>query len=249
VHDDIIDRDRLRRHRTALWAAYGVPAAILLGDALFFLAVQVLAQQGSGPLARTGVVWLTGAVQQLIAGEHADTTFEHHDVAILLSDATEMATAKTASLIATACALGALAGGADTDRVEHLRSYGTHLGQAFQLVDDLLGIWGDPAVTGKPSLADLQARKKSLPVTAALAADNDAAHELARLYTTPTPFIPEQLHRAAELIDQAGGREWAAAQARHHTELALNHLRAAAPEPVAAAALTALAQHTVDRTW
>ncbi|WP_204358483.1 polyprenyl synthetase family protein [Streptosporangium sp. 'caverna'] len=244
LHDDVLDRDRLRRHRPAIWAVAGVPEAILLGDALLFLGVRTLAE-APDPLGSTGVKWLVTAAQQLVEGEHADLMLEERDD-FSLAEVTAMAHAKSGVLIAEACALGALAGGADADRIDHLRAYGAHLGQAGQLTDDLLGIWGDPAVTGKPRLADLQARKKSLPVAAALTADNTAARELADLYREPSD--PDQLQRIADLVEAAGGRAWADEEARRHARTALEHLRAAAPTPRAAQALTLLANQVADRT-
>lgn len=247
LHDDVIDNDPLRRHRPTVHALFGTPAAILAGDALFFLATQTLAQ-APAPLSGTGLLWLTAAVQELIDGEYADTTLEQRPDPVSTNEAAAMAVAKTGSLIAVSCALGALAGGADAQRTAHLREFGTHLGQSFQLADDIIGIWGDPAVTGKPRLADLQARKKSLPVTAALSADNEAARELGALYATCRPLGSEELERAARLVEAAGGRDWATDQSRHHLGQALEHLRAADPEPAAEADLTCLARLAADRT-
>jgi geranylgeranyl diphosphate synthase type I len=117
---------------------------------------------------------------------------------------------KTSSLIGVSCALGALAGGATPRRVDLLRQFGHHLGLAFQLVDDLLGIWGDPAVTGKPVGADLARRKKSLPVVAALASGTAAGDELARVYRADAEV---DVARAGELVEAAGGRQWAQTRA------------------------------------
>ncbi|MER5525886.1 polyprenyl synthetase family protein [Streptomyces sp. NPDC002677] len=247
LHDDVIDDDQLRRHRPTIEALFGTPAAILAGDALFFLAVQTMAQ-APPPLCGTGLQWLTAAVQELIDGEYADTTLEQRPDPVSPSEAAVMSAAKTGSLIAVSCALGALAGGADAQRTAHLRDFGTHLGQCFQLADDILGIWGDPAVTGKPRLADLQARKKSLPVTAALSADNEPARELGALYATFRPLGSDELERAAHLVEAAGGRDWAVGQSRDHLGQALEHLRAADPDAAAEADLTCLARLAADRT-
>ncbi|MFE0063142.1 polyprenyl synthetase family protein [Streptomyces sp. NPDC059003] len=239
LHDDIIDGDRLRRGRPALWALSGVPAAILAGDALFFLAVQAVSE-APPPLDGAGPGLLTAAVQDLIDGEYTDTLLEGRS-AVSVEECVAMAAGKTGALIAVSCALGALAGGADAERVGHLRAFGAHVGAAFQLVDDLLGIWGDPARTGKPAGADLAARKKSLPVTAALATDGAAGRELSLLYADPGPLSPAELARAAQLVEAAGGRFWAAQEADRHIQQALAQLTAARPGEVAAAELTALA--------
>lgn len=245
LHDDVIDGDRLRRGRPALWTVFGVPAAILAGDALFFLATQVLLEAG-GALATTGLVRLNEAVQQLIAGEYADVTFQDRP-AVAIAEAQAMAQSKTGALIAAACALGAVAAGADEARVEPMGAFGAHLGAAFQLTDDLLGIWGDPQTTGKPRWSDLSSRKKSLPITHALASGSAAGQALARLYATPGPLSQLQLDRAARLVEEAGGRSWTQSEARRHVEEALHHLQAAEPEPRAAADMASLARRITGR--
>ena len=106
------------------------------------------------------------AVQRLIGGQGSDLTFEKRDD-VTLAECLEMAGDKTAALMACACSIGAVRLGARTLAMA-LAGFGAHVGLAFQLTDDLLGIWGAPEVTGKPVRADLRARKKSLPVVAAL---------------------------------------------------------------------------------
>lgn len=247
LHDDIIDSDRLRRGRPALWTQLGIPAGILAGDALFFLAIQVLADTQPS-LSSAGLAELLPAVQELIDGEYAETLMKTcSEVSVAEGEA--VATAKTGPLTAAACALGALAAGADADRVRHLRAFGMHLGAAFQLTDDLLGILGDPERTGKPVGSDLQARRMSLPVLAALNVDNSAGRELARRYSQcdrPSPD-PEGLDHLVYLVQEAGGCTWAAAQAQRHIASGLDRLHAANPEPTAATELTALAHFITTR--
>ncbi|MFF4369443.1 polyprenyl synthetase family protein [Streptomyces sp. NPDC001594] len=247
LHDDIIDGDRLRRGRPAVWAALGVPAAILAGDALFFLAVQTLAE-APGPLGAAGPGMLTRAVQELIDGEYTDTLLEDREAAsVSVAEVTAMARGKTGELIAASCALGAVAGGADGQRVRCLRAFGEHVGAAFQLIDDVLGLWGDPVRTGKPAGADLAARKKSLPIAAALASGSAAGRELRRLYAGGGPLAPAEAVRAAALVEEAGGRSWAVHAAERHTRQALEELAAARPRRTAAAELRALADLVTSR--
>ncbi len=245
LHDDIIDKDRLRRGRPAVWAAHGIPAAILAGDALFFLGIHVLTT-APGRLGREGVKVLAQAVVELIGGEYTDTLLEQCSTP-RLEECEAMARSKTAALLAASCTLGALAGEAEAPRVEHMHDFGTHLGMAFQLVDDLLGIWGDPHLTGKPARSDLRSRKKSLPVAFALASGTDAAHDLGRLYRSDRPLSDQEVQLAAELVEAAGGRTWAQLQAEHYTAKALENLRKAEPAPVPASELAALARLITSR--
>jgi geranylgeranyl diphosphate synthase type I len=153
---------------------------------------------------------------------------------------------KTGALLGAACRLGALAAGAADAVADHHRWFGVHLGVAFQLADDVLGIWGDPARTGKPAHSDLRARRRSLPVVAALAADSPAARRLARLYAE-APGSDEAVRQVADLVAEAGGRAWAEAEADRRVRLAFDSLRRARPHPAAARDLHELARLVVSR--
>lgn len=242
LHDDVIDTDATRRHRPTAWTVFGASAAILAGDALLSLASEVLADSGHSA-ALPGMRLLNTTVQELIRGQVTDLAFEQRsDVDV--AECQRMAEAKTAALLATSCELGALFAGADSRRTEHLRRFGHDLGLAFQHVDDLLGIWGDPEVTGKSAYSDLHARKKTLPVVFALNSDNPAGQRLAEHYHHP-PTSESDLNETAELVDTAGGRVWSHTQTDQLLTHALNHL-AAAGLTARAHELTALA-HLVTR--
>jgi geranylgeranyl diphosphate synthase type I len=240
LHDDVMDSDRTRRHRPTAWTVYGVPAAILAGDALITLATEALVADGP-PLCTQGVARLDAALLRLVDGQAADTAFEGR-TDVRLDECVTMAGDKTSALFAVACELGALAAGAAPQRVWQLRQFGEHLGLAFQLVDDLLGIWGDPAGTGKPVRSDLRARKKSLPVVAALNAGNGAAGRLAELYHRAAPLDDADLRTCANLIEETGARVWAHEETHRHLDAALACLQAANPESRAAAELAAIAR-------
>ena len=217
LQDDVMDGDTERRHRPTVWSIWGSSNALLVGDALLALAAEVLLESPS-PTAPAATVELMAATRHLVRGQIADLAFEsRHQVG--LDECLDMADGKTAALLAASTAVGALLGDAAPPVVDALRGYGRHLGIAFQLVDDLLGIWGDPAVTGKPVLADLRARKKSLPITHVLSQDSSAGRALADWYAVPPApggDAPDQLQRAADLVEAGGGRAWATAEAERH---------------------------------
>ncbi|MEV6612217.1 family 2 encapsulin nanocompartment cargo protein polyprenyl transferase [Kutzneria sp. NPDC051319] len=240
LHDDVMDRDVSRRHRPTAWTVFGVSPAILAGDALLTLAFDVLAGSGH-PRSQDAMRLVSAAVQDLVEGQCEDVSFEERSD-VDLSECLAMAGEKTGALLACSTAIGALFGGGSAAQVEHMRMFGEHLGLAFQLVDDLLGIWGDPHVTGKPVHSDLVSRKKSLPVVAALTSGEPAAEELAALYGRRDPLSDVELARAAELVDLAGGRSWTQREAVDQLDLALAELALAAPGARAAAELTALAR-------
>jgi len=135
-----------------------------------------------------------------------------------------VAMSKTAALMGCACAVGALCAGADPATVSAADRYGSEIGLAFQFVDDIIGIWGDPAVTGKPAGNDLIRRKCTLPVVAATSAGGDAAAELVSLYSSPGPMTPADAAKAAALVAAAGGRRLAEHYADEHLSAAIEAL-------------------------
>ncbi|MFI0479185.1 family 2 encapsulin nanocompartment cargo protein polyprenyl transferase [Actinomadura sp. 9N215] len=245
LHDDVMDGDLTRRHRPTAWTVFGTGVAVLAGDALLAAAFEALAR-GAAPVVPRAVRTLGRAVVDLVEGQSADLAFEERGD-VTLDECVVMAGRKTGALLGAACALGADHGGGTADQAARLRAFGERLGLAFQLADDLLGIWGDPAVTGKPVHSDLRARKKSLPVVAALTSDTPAGAELAALYRRAEPLTGDDAARAAELIDAAGGRAWTIARADALLAAALRELDAADPTPVAAAELQTLARLIAHR--
>jgi geranylgeranyl diphosphate synthase, type I len=251
VHDDLIDGDSERRHRPTVWSVWGSAAAVLSGDAMLALAQEVLLENGSAE----GALLLTRTVRELVGGQAADVAFAHRDD-VGVDECLAMAHGKTGSLLGASAEIGAVLAGAPDGARTALRTFGVELGLAFQLVDDLLGIWGDPAVTGKPVLADLRERKKSLPVTWAVVEGGQAGRDLAAWLTRPPDGDDElTLRRGAALVEAGGGRAWAGAEARRRltaAEAALatlsDHLPAADPATVRARAeLVALGRHLADR--
>ncbi|MET9231066.1 family 2 encapsulin nanocompartment cargo protein polyprenyl transferase [Lentzea sp. NPDC003310] len=245
LHDDVMDRDTTRRHRATAWTVFGVNAAILAGDALQALALDVLAASGH-PRALEAIRTVNDATVALLEGQADDLDFEtRSDVRV--AEVERMARGKTGALLGASTALGALYGGGSDEQVEAMRGYGTELGLAFQHVDDLLGIWGDPSVTGKVARMDLVNRKKSLPVVHALTAGVPASAELASLYFGEQEMNAETLTRAAHLVELAGGRAWSQTQADELHTRALLHLGEASPTARAAVELGTLAQLVTHR--
>ncbi|WP_267714854.1 family 2 encapsulin nanocompartment cargo protein polyprenyl transferase [Streptomyces sp. CoH17] len=248
LHDDVMDRDATRRHRPTAWTVFGDADAILAGDALQALALRLLAADPH-PASAAAAARLADCVMELCEGQHADTAMEGRPPqGVTLDETLTMAEAKTGALLGCACALGALYAGAPAEDVEALDAFGREAGLAFQLIDDVIGIWGDPRHTGKPAGADLAARKKSLPVVAALTSGTPAAAELAELYAVPYDQDREDLERTALVVERAGGRDWAQAQAADRMARAMQELARAVPDPEAAGGLLALAEFVTRRS-
>jgi geranylgeranyl diphosphate synthase type I len=247
LHDDIMDADTERRHRPTAWTVYGVGSAILAGDALLALA-QDLLLEGPPPESVWASRCLSAAVQRLIAGQGADLAFERRSD-VTVAECLDMAGDKTAALMACACSIGAVYVGGPADIATSLAGFGAYAGLAFQLTDDLLGIWGAPEVTGKPVRSDLRARKKSLPIVAALTSGTDAGRELASLLTRPDQLTEDELLQAAGLVEAAGGKAWAESEADTALAAAVGHLTDADIPPDVRAEFEGIAEFVTARQW
>ncbi|QKW10240.1 polyprenyl synthetase family protein [Streptomyces sp. NA04227] len=228
LHDDLMDGDEQRRHRDTVWKVHGPAQAILVGDALLALAGEILLEIGTVDALRAARR-LTTATRRLIDGQAHDISYEHRE-RVTVEECLQMEGNKTGALLACASSIGAVLGGADDRTADALETYGYHLGLAFQAVDDLLGIWGDPESTGKQTWSDLRKRKKSLPVVAALAASGPASEQLGELLAADAKsnefesFSEEEFAMRAALIEEAGGRQWTSDEARRQYALALDAL-------------------------
>ncbi|MEU2550204.1 family 2 encapsulin nanocompartment cargo protein polyprenyl transferase [Streptomyces sp. NPDC014684] len=252
LHDDVMDRDATRRHRPTAWTVFGDADAILAGDALQALALRLLAADPH-PVSGQAAARLADCVVELCAGQHTDTALERRaPEEVTLDEVLVMAEAKTGALLGCACALGALYAGAGEEEVAALDGFGRQAGLAFQLIDDVIGIWGDPLRTGKPAGADLAVRKKSLPVVAALTSGTPAGAELAALYGKPYTEGEDgdggEIARTALAVERAGGRDWAQAEAADRMARAVQELARAVPAPESAGGLLALAEFVTRRS-
>ncbi len=224
LHDDIMDRDVERRHRPTGWVVFGDGQAILAGNAMLTAAIEVLLRDGRN--TNDVLPALMSTVQALISGQSADLALERRPDAAL-EEVLRMEGGKTAALISCAASIGARAAGAPDGVVDALAEYGQLSGLAFQLVDDVLGIAGDPAVTGKSASSDLRAGKRSVPVVAALADGGAASRELAQLLAAGPLETDDQVARGAALVEAAGGVAWTSHEAERLLDGACTALRGA----------------------
>ncbi|MCX6374291.1 MAG: polyprenyl synthetase family protein [Actinobacteria bacterium] len=242
LHDDIMDEDRERRHRTTVWALYGVPAGIIAGDALMILAFNVL-QRRSGPAGAEASRRLLLDTGGMIAGQVEDLAFEDRPHAIW-DECVAMEEHKTAALFSCSACMGAILAEAPRAIVDGLAGFGMHVGLAFQAVDDLLGIWGSPELTGKPTSSDLRQSKKSLPICGALEGGGPGRDELATLLADFRLRGPREaeLARAVHLVESGGGRERTETYASDHLRDALEILGGLPITPAAHDAFADLAR-------
>jgi len=246
IHDDIEDRSQTRRGRPTLWVEWSLPQALNVGDAILILsqsATHRLRQAGVGDGVTLAVLHdLDEACLRLTVGQHLDLAFEQRpdvDVPAYL----EMIAGKTSALLEAATGIGARLAGAPDRHIAAYRQFGHHLGMAFQIEDDILGIWGEPAKTGKPASDDLRARKKSLPILHGLAASPVFSQLWVETTGPDGPHVPAM----RQALEQAGSKDYAHSLSEQHTEQALESLTKAEPTGTAALELEQLAKDLVGR--
>ncbi len=245
IHDDIEDRDETRRGRPTVWALWGEAQGINTGDALFALAqlalVRLAERAVPAPTVVAALRLFNRTCLALTGGQYLDIGFESRD-SVSTSEYLAMIEGKTAALIACACEMGALIAEAPDARRENLRAFGHHLGMAFQMRDDVLGIWGDPATTGKPVGADVARRKKTLPILHGL----ERSAGLRALLAQDTLPAADVRH-ATRLLEETNSREYTEQLAGEHHAQALAALEEADLYESAAQALHDLAQTLLRR--
>jgi geranylgeranyl diphosphate synthase type I len=171
IHDDIQDQSLLRRGKDTVWVKWGEALAINAGDAMLTLstlAVQRLQKDHSAQVVLQTANLVHTACLNLTRGQFLDISFESRGV-VTIDEYTQMINGKTCALLSAALEIGGLLANTSPDNQALLRQCGFLLGQAYQIQDDWLGIWGDNALTGKSNQSDLLARKKSYPILSGLA--------------------------------------------------------------------------------
>jgi len=212
IHDDIEDGDTERRHRPTLWKLWGVPQAINTGDGMFALSRQTLwdtLDNGveSALVARLGTIF-DRTVQTIAEGQYLDLSFEtRQDISVAMY--ADMIRRKTAALMSAAAEMGALLGTRDQETIERLRAFGQAIGIAFQVRDDMLGVWASTSELGKTAAGDIYRRKKSLPILHALEhASEQDQRALRTLYQQEAAITPEQLDTVLTILERTQTRSY-----------------------------------------
>jgi geranylgeranyl diphosphate synthase, type I len=227
VHDDIEDGDVERRHRATLWSLHGVPQAINTGDLIFSLSRVALHRLSDLGFSDSKVLRLMRLYDEtcvlLCEGQYIDIATSAADEPMTVELYFDMIGRKTAALISASIEAGALLATDDEAVIGRYRRFGWALGLAFQLNDDLLGIWGQADKTGKEP-TDIARHKKTLPVLYAFehAGPGDRAR-LAELYARAEPTVPE-VDEIVVVLERAGGREFTRTEAHRYRDEALAEL-------------------------
>lgn len=209
VHDDAVDHSVLRRGLPTVNHLWNHQVAIIAGDYLYTKALVELSRLGRldsiRALARAANEMTVGEMRQLTSHDALDFTEE---------DYRRLIEAKTASLMAAACEIGALAG--PVEFRDAFRRYGHALGMAFQVADDLLDYDGSQALTGKPVGHDLRERKVTLPLVYALRQVNDEDRAKIQHFFTLVDAGDQEINEIVEVVRRNGGLEYAREEARRY---------------------------------
>ncbi|MFN2143563.1 MAG: polyprenyl synthetase family protein [Candidatus Promineifilaceae bacterium] len=228
VHDDIEDVSPTRRGRPTIWKLWGEAQAINCGDAMFsqsHTAVGNLINTGTPPATVVKAMQLFDKTCfQLTEGQHRDMNFETRDD-VSVDEYLEMITGKTAVLISYSTAVGAMVAGAPQETIDHYAAYGLNVGLAFQVIDDILGIWGEESRTGKSAATDIITKKKTLPVLFGLE-NCEPLRDIYREREADADFVRD----VVQLLNDVGAREFADERAEEYSTAAIEHLTVAQPE-------------------
>ena len=225
IHDDIEDGDDKRRHRDTLWKLWGVPQAINTGDAMDIVANLSLLQL-NGSIKPEMMVEIMGlfneTVIELCEGQYLDMDFQNRE-SVGVSEYITMISGKTAALIEASTAIGAMVATDDRDVIDRFKIFGRKIGIAFQIRDDILGIWGDPESTGKSAKNDIRNKKKSLPVIYAME-KSPKREELKRIYAKER-LSDTDIARVFDILTEAGALEYTQGEAQRYKDEALGQFK------------------------
>lgn len=244
VHDDIQDNSPKRRGRDTTWVKWGAPMAINAGDALFVIsnqAISDLKENHPAEVVLRAAEILQNTCLDLTRGQFMDMSYEER-TDLTTDDYWPMIAGKTGALLSASCHIGSILGGADEEKQDAYKSFGQYLGLAFQVQDDILGIWGNETVTGKSVASDLVEGKNSLPVLAGLSANKKFAERWRQ-----GPVHAYEVEELAKLLATEGGYIAAHEASKQMTDLALLNLREADPQGEAGNAIFELAEKLLKR--
>ena len=233
VFDDLQDGDAMRRGRPSVWKVWGAGQAVNAGAALEALvtrAVIDLLPARHQDRLRPALALLTTAMLGLCRGQVLDLQFEQR-VDVTAEEYLTMISLKTAGLFECAARLGALAAGAGAPAADRAGQFGRHLGIAYQIIDDVMGVWGTERETGKPAGSDLRNGKKTLPAIIALSRGPVGGRRQLRSLLTRATFTPPEMDAARTILAQAQARELCRRQAAEQLAESRLHLFAMTERP------------------
>jgi geranylgeranyl diphosphate synthase type I len=229
IHDDIQDASPERRGRATVWHIWGEPQAINVGDGMHALALSSLLRLEDGGIPHQKVVRAARILGEgslkLCEGQYLDISYEDR-LDIGIDDYLDMIGGKTAALFRCSLEIGALLGTDDESLLARLKLFGHYLGMTFQVHDDLLSMWGDERITGKPSTSDIQMKKKTLPVVYALEKAKDEDREKLWLIYQKDEIGPADAEDVLKILNRLDAQGYVQGTSDKFYHLALSELNA-----------------------
>ena len=223
LHDDVMDRSFMRRGKPCVHVKWDENTAILSGDALQVVAYQYIAKAPAESLQACLDLFSTTALE-VCEGQSYDMLFETQSK-VGEEEYLEMIRLKTAVLLACSLKMGAIIAGASAEDAQHLYDFGIHIGIAFQIKDDLLDVWGDPAIFGKAIGGDIMCNKKTfLLINALKRVEGAQRDELLHYMTSNDIERSEKVKAVTALYESLKVREECEAKMNHHQALAMQAL-------------------------
>lgn len=252
IHDDIQDNDLERRHRPTVWAIWGKEQAINAGDAMHVVASQaILRMVDRGALPAKVVAaadLLHVACLRMIEGQFLDLEQEAR-LDTTPDEYFDIVAKKTGALLECSAHLGAFFGTDDPGAIERLCAFGRWIGRAFQIRDDVLGIWGSADVLGKSTESDIRRKKKSLPAIYGLSQSTGAdGAEIRRIYALPE-LTDADVETVLGILDRVGAKDYADRLTAEAHERALAALDGLPMDPDIAGRLRELAEFLGGREY
>ena len=227
IHDDIQDGDFERHHRPTIWTIWGRPSALIAGNlmrGLADIAFQRLMNHIVGERrALKGAELLSTSYLDMIQGQCLDISFENR-MDISLEEYLGMVSRKTGALIKCSMELGAILATDNENVIAAFGRCGSLLGQAFQIQDDILGIWGDEMATGKSSGNDILRKKKTFPIVHALqTCCPESSVKLSHIYSKPN-LVEEDVQHVLSILTETEARQNAQQTTQTLTSQALDEI-------------------------
>jgi len=223
VHDDIMDNDEIRHGVPTVHVKFGIPIGILAGDLLFSTAFETISKpylNKSKDIGLNLVATLAKACTDVCEGQVLDISMAKSSKIPSEAQYIKMVEKKTSSLFAASCAMGAIVANRNFADVARLSTFGRNLGIAFQIIDDLIGVIGDPKITQKPVGNDIREGKKSLPILMAIKRANNQEKKVILSVFGNSSVSKSEVEKAISIISALGIEETIKQKATYHSNAA-----------------------------
>lgn len=248
IHDDIMDQDELRRGVPTVHKIWGVPFAILAGDLLHAKTFELMSKAKIDPDKITQIIREMAESAIIICeGQAMDMAFEER-MNVTVDEYIEMIKRKTAYLFRSSVRFGAIAANASNEMLQALTEYGEKLGIAFQMIDDILGLFGKEEETGKPVGSDVRESKKTYPILYALEHASEKDRETLINILSKKEKTEEEIDKALEIIKRSGGEKATRELAREYAKGAIDAI-SNLPDNAAKDYLIQLAEFVIKRSY